>query len=109
AHSRRTMVDALSLRVLGPFHAQLAITPQMYGGEQVRVDRQLRAAAATIEVSDPWFSPLSLYRVPVPGASPVALHSHSVDIVSVFVLGQYAYARDGHRVTAGPGDVVLDV
>jgi len=107
--SRRAMIDVLKLRVLGPFHAQLAMTPQMYRGEQARVDRELRAEAATIEVSDPWFSPLSLYRVPVPGASPVALHTHSVDVVSVFVLGQYGYGRDGHRVTVGPGDVVLDV
>jgi FkbM family methyltransferase len=107
--SRRAMIDVLKLRVLGPYHAPLALTPEMYRAEQARADRELRTASATIEVSDPWFSPLSLYRVPLRGGSPVALHSHSVDIVSVFVLGQYAYAHDGQRVTVEPGDVVLDV
>ena len=107
--SRRAMLDVLKLRVLGPYHTSLAITPAMYRAEQVRADRQLRIRSDTIEVSDPWFSPLSLYRVPVPGGSSVVLHSHSVDVVSVFVLGQYRYAHDGAGVTVGPGDVVLDV
>jgi FkbM family methyltransferase len=47
--------------------------------------------------------------VPSPGGSTISLHSHSVDIVSVFVLGQYSYSRGGNRVTVEPGDVVLDV
>jgi FkbM family methyltransferase len=108
-HSRRAMIDVLKLRVLGPYHSRLAITPEGYRYEQARVDRELRVQGSTFEVSDPWFSPLSLYRVPSSGGSHIALHSHSVDIVSVFVLGQYAYAHDRDRVTVEPGDVVLDV
>ena len=34
------------------------------------------------------------------------LHSHSVDVVSVFLLDQYSY---GDSLTAAPGDVVFDV
>jgi FkbM family methyltransferase len=40
---------------------------------------------------------------------PVTLHSHSVDVVSVFLLNQYSYAGDSQRVAVQPGDVVLDV
>lgn len=107
--SRRALVDLLKLRVLGPYHAPLPITPERFRSEQERVERTLRVQEATFEVSDPWFSPLSLYRVPVNGAEPVTLHDHSVDIVSVFVLGQYQYASGSAQVRVEPGDTVLDI
>jgi FkbM family methyltransferase len=107
--SRQAIVDVLKLRVLGPFHATLQITPQTYRARQAQVDRELRSKKATFEVSDPWFSPLSLYQVPVDGGSPVSLHSHSVDVVSVFVLNQYSYLHGARRVQAQTGDVVLDI
>ncbi len=106
--SRRAMLDVLKLRVLGPHHAPLRITPEAYRKKQAYADRDLRAKRATFEVPDPYFSQLSLYRVPVDGTSMVALHSHSVDVVSVFLFEQYSYRRAGHDVTAQPGDVVLD-
>jgi FkbM family methyltransferase len=106
--SRRAMIDVLKLRVLGPHHARLAITPREYREKQAHADRELRSAEGTFEVSDPWFSPLSLYAAPVNGGESVALHSHSVDVVSVFLLGQYSYAAGNARVCAEPGDVVLD-
>ena len=87
-HSRRAFDDLMKLRVLGPYHAPLLITPEMYRAKQAYADRALRTESATFEVSDPWFNPLSLYRVPVDGGSPVTLHGHSVDIVSVFLLDQ---------------------
>ena len=108
-HSRRALLDVLKLRVLGPYHAPLALTPQQFRARQAHAGRQLRLHPATFEVSDPWFTPLSLYRVPAPSGTPVTLHAHSVDVVSVFGLGQYGYARHPVRVTAGPGDVVLDI
>ena len=108
-HSRRAIVDVLKLRVLGPYHAPLSVTPELYRSKQAQVDRNLRKRQATFEVSDPWFSPLSLYEVPVDGGSPVTLHIHSVDLVSVFVLNQYSYVQGGCRVGARPGDVVLDI
>ncbi|HEX6457323.1 MAG TPA: FkbM family methyltransferase [Thermoleophilaceae bacterium] len=107
--SKRALLDLLKLRVLGPYHAPLRTTSAAYRAKQAEVDRELRLESATFEVSDPWFSPLSLYRVPVPGGPPVTLHSHSVDVVSVFLLHQYSYGQDGRRVGVGPGDVVLDV
>jgi FkbM family methyltransferase len=107
-HSRRALLDVLKLRVLGPHHSPLAITPEAYRAKQAHVDRELRTAEATYEVRDPWFSPLSLYSVPVDGGATIALHSHSVDIVSVFLLGQYGYRRGGASVHAEPGDVVFD-
>lgn len=106
--SRRAMIDVLKLRVLGPHHAPLAITPQTYREKQAYADLEMRTAQGTFEVSDPWFSPLSLYRVPVDGGPPVALHSHSVDVVSVFLLGQYSYCGGAVSVGAEPGDIVLD-
>jgi len=108
-HSQRALIDLLKLRVLGPFHAPLPITPERFRAWQARVERELRTQSATFEVSDPWFSPLSLYRVPVDGGEAVVLHDHSVDIVSVFQLGQYSYAQGPHRVGVEPGDTVLDV
>jgi len=107
--SRRAMLDVLKLRILGPHHAPLRITPDGYRQRQTYADRQLRAQRATFEVSDPYFSPLSLYRVPVDGDGVVSLHSHSVDVVSVFLLEQYSYRHGAHNVAAQPGDVVLDV
>jgi FkbM family methyltransferase len=107
--SREALLDVLTLRVLGPFHAPLRVTPGAYRSMQARADRELRLRAATFEVSDPWFSPLSLYRVPAAQGPPVVLHSHSVDVVSVFLLHQYAYEHGAHRVGVQPGDVVLDV
>src|SRR5437660_1409554 len=63
--SRRHMVDVLKLRVLGPYHAPLRITPSTYRAKQAYADRELRLEPATLDVSDAWFSPLSRYRVPV--------------------------------------------
>jgi FkbM family methyltransferase len=107
--SRRALLDVLKLRILGPYHAPLAVTPEAYRKLQARVEREMRVTRGTFEVSDPWFSPLSLYRVRVNGGPEITLHSHSVDVVSVFVLGQYGYARGSDGVSAGPEDVVLDV
>jgi FkbM family methyltransferase len=107
--SRRALLDVLKLRVLGPYHAPLRTTPSAYRAKQAYADRKLRLRRATFDVSDPWFTPLSLYRAPVDGGPPVRLHSHSVDIVSVFLLNQYTYSRGSNRVGVEPGDVVLDV
>lgn len=107
--SRRALIDVLKLRVLGPYHAPLRVSPQAYRERQAYANRELRTAHATFEVSDPWFSPLSLYSVPVDGGSRVALHSHSVDVVSVFLLDQYSYSRGTGAVRVEPGDVVLDI
>jgi FkbM family methyltransferase len=104
--SRRALLDVLKLRVLGPYHARLAISPEEFRAKQAWLDRELREAPATFTVSDPWFSPLSLYRIPAGDGQTVKLHAHSVDLVSVFLLGQYTYAP---AVRAEPGDVVLDV
>jgi FkbM family methyltransferase len=107
--SRRAMLDVLKLRVLGPHHARLAITPQEFHDKQAEVNRAMRTAESTIEVSDPWFSPLSLYRISLAPGPTVSMHGHSVDVVSVFLLGQYLYARGAERVGVEPGDVVLDI
>lgn len=108
-HSRRALINVLKLRVLGPYHSPLPIRPEQFRSKQAYVDRKLRKRRATFEVSDPWFSPLSLYQVPIDGGSSVTLHGHSVDLVSVFLLHQYRYARGTSRVSVKPGDVVLDV
>src|SRR2546421_7468082 len=97
----------MKLRVLGPYHAPLPITPEMYRAKQAYADRTLRTEAATFEVSDPWFNPLSLYRVPVDGGAPVTLHGHSVDIVSVFLLDQYTYKAGGTRLGVKPAAFVF--
>jgi FkbM family methyltransferase len=107
--SRRALIDVLKLRVLGPYHTPLRITPHDYRAKQAYADRELLRRRATVKVSDPWFSPLALYDAPVEGAGTVRLHSHSVDIVSVFLLGQYGYGSGGHSVRVQPGDVVIDV
>lgn len=107
-YSRRALLDVLKLRVLGPYHAPLRITPDGYRERQSYADRSLRCAQATFDVSDPYFSPLSLYRAPVNNGDTVSLHSHSVDLVSVFLLEQYSYGHGLHRVRAEPGDVVID-
>lgn len=107
--SRRAMIDVLKLRVLGPYHAPLRITPQEYRAKQAYADRELRRQRATFEVSDPWFSPLSLYDAPIDGGASVRLHGHSVDVVSVFLESQYSYRHGPARVAAKPGDVVLDI
>jgi FkbM family methyltransferase len=101
--SREAMLAVLKLRVLGPYHARLAMTPQQFRDAQARVEREWRVREATYEVSDPWFSPLSLYRIP---AQEINLHAHSVDIVSVYVREQYRYPG---AVEVGPGDTVFDV
>lgn len=107
--SRRALIDLLKLRVLGPYHARLEITPRDFRAHQARLDREFRLAPATIEVSDPWFTPLSLYRVPVEPGLSITLHGHSVDLASVYLLHQYRYTAGSVRVGVNPGDVVLDV
>jgi FkbM family methyltransferase len=109
ARSRQTLRDLLKLRVLGPYHAPLRITPQAFRALQARAERTLRIQPATFDVSDPWFSPLSLYRVPAPDGSPITLHSHSVDVAAVLLLEQYSYRSARAEVRVKPGDVVLDI
>ncbi|MFZ0040963.1 MAG: FkbM family methyltransferase [Solirubrobacteraceae bacterium] len=106
--SRQALIDIVKLRALGPYHSPLRITPAAYRARQEYADRVLRRAEATFDTPDPYFSSLSLYELPVPGGPPIRLHSHSVDVVSVYLLGQYTYAR-GESVAVGPGDVVLDI
>ena len=107
--SRQALVNLLKLRVLGPYHAPLPVTPMLFRGKQAHADDDLRLEPRTFDVSDPWFTPLSLYRVPVEGGPAVTLHSHSVDVASVFLLNQYSYLRAMPPVAVEPGDVVLDV
>jgi FkbM family methyltransferase len=108
-HSRRTMLDVLKLRVLSPHHVSLSLTPQEFRAKQLHVERTLQVEPETFPVSDPWFSPLSLYRIPLEDGSSITMHGHSVDIVSVFLLGQYTYARGADSVSVDQGDVVLDI
>jgi FkbM family methyltransferase len=107
--SRRRLVDLLKLRILGPYHSSLRVTPDGYRARQRYADDRLRREHGTFEVSDPWFSPLSLYELPVKGGANVKLHSHSVDVVSVYLLEQYSYQAGVERVSVEPGDVVLDI
>ena len=90
--SRRRLIDILKLRVLGPVHAQLAISPEAYQSKQAIADERLCREARTFEVSNPWFSPLSLYELPADGPEPIRLHTHSVEVVSVFLLTILALA-----------------
>jgi FkbM family methyltransferase len=108
-HSRRALIEVLKLRVLGPYHTSLDLTPGSFKAKQAYADRRLRVRRKTFNVSGPWFSPLSLYRVPVDADRSITLHTHSVDVVSVLLLSQYGYARGSGRVLAEPGDVVLDI
>jgi FkbM family methyltransferase len=94
--------------VRGPYHAPLRITAEEFRQRQAYVDASLREQAATYAVSDPWFSPISLYRVPLPDGSQARMHCHSVDVVSVFLLEQYSYRAGSPSVSAQPGDVVID-
>ncbi|MEA2458546.1 MAG: hypothetical protein QOC95_1518, partial [Thermoleophilaceae bacterium] len=84
--SRRVLVDLIKLRVLGPYHSPLPLTPEGYRAKQTEVDERFLRERGTFQVSDPYFSPLSLYTVPLPGGGEVSLHSHSVDVVSVYLL-----------------------
>ncbi len=104
--SRRTMLDVLKLRVLGPYHAPLPVTPAAYRALESRVQRTMLRDSSTFSVSDPWFSTLSLFRVPLEGAGELLLHSHAVPVASVFLLQQYGYTT---AVCARSRDVVLDV
>jgi FkbM family methyltransferase len=106
--SRRALLDVLKLRVLGAPHARLAVTPQEFRKKQEWLNRERRVESSTFVVSDPWFSPLSRYSVPLSGAE-IDLHAHSVDIVSVFLLEQYSYRNRTSCVSAQQGDTVLDV
>jgi FkbM family methyltransferase len=106
--SRRALLDVLKLRVLGPYHAPLRITPDRFRAMQSYVDHTMLREPATFEVEDPWFSPISRYEVPGPDGSAISLHAHSVDVVSVFLLDQYSYRGSGEQVVAGRGDVVID-
>lgn len=106
--SRRALLDVLKLRVLGPYHAPLAVTPDRFRAMQSYVDRTMLRERATFDVDDPWFSPISRYEVPGPGGTTIALHAHSVDIVSVFLLEQYSYRGSHAEVVARPSDVVID-
>lgn len=109
--SRRTMLGLLRLRVLGPFHASLELSPERYRELQAQAERDLVIQPATIEVPDPWFSPLSLYRIPPEsGSDPrIELHTHSVDVVNVYVRHEYRYRTSTAEVAAEPGDTVLDI
>src|SRR5947209_7244816 len=78
--SRRALIDVLRLRVLGPYHAFLRVTAEGFRARQHELDRAHRLSHGTFEVSDPWFTPLSLYRLPGPGGAPITLHGHSVDL-----------------------------
>lgn len=107
--SRRVLVDLIKLRVLGPYHSPLPLTPGGYRAKQVRADGHYLRERGTFEVSDPYFSPLSLYSVPVESGARLSLHSHSVDVVSVYMLDQYSYAGTRQTVSVEPGDTVFDV
>jgi FkbM family methyltransferase len=106
--SRRALVDVLKLRVLGPYHARLRFSPEQFRERQAWLDREFLLEQGTFAVSDPYFSPISLYEMPIDGAGSIRLHAHSVDLVAVYVNRQYEY-RSGHTVQARSGDVVFDI
>lgn len=107
--SKQALLNVLKLRVLGAHHTRLRVTPEEFRRLQLDSEQTLCVERGTYDVSDPYFSPLSLYQVAVNGGNRIVLHAHSVDVVSVFRLGQYTYSRGPTRVTVQPGDVVLDV
>lgn len=107
--SRRALVDLLKLRVLGPRHAPLRVSAQEFRDRQRHVDRSFRVQSHTIATGDPMFPELAEYRMPVGDGVTINVHAHSVDLVCVYLLGQYDYPHAEPPVTVGPDDVVLDV
>jgi len=105
ARSRELMLTVFSLRALGPGHVKLPVSEWAFNQECARIDRDLRV------IEDAARSPLDLplHRYELRGRhGPVAVLGLAFLVQEFFVRKQYALRRDGVRIEAEPGDVVVD-
>jgi FkbM family methyltransferase len=86
----------------------LPVSAERYRTLQGMVDRRFRSGSETLEVADPFFSRLNMFELPRPSGRSIRLWTHSVSLVNIFELEQYAYSHDGNSVMAAPGDVAVD-
>ncbi|MDQ3936190.1 MAG: FkbM family methyltransferase [Actinomycetota bacterium] len=102
--SRQLLLDVLKLRTLGPSHVDLPVGAAEYRDRQARVDRACRSGDDAIPVTDPFLPRLHRYRVD----GDVRLYSHSLVVLNMFELEQYAYRHGTARVEPEAGDVAID-
>ena len=101
-HSRRTFLDLLRYKILGPRHVKLPLNDSRFWAEYDSVDARFLKERRTLKAF--WGWDLHLYE-PEEG---LRLHCNHAGILNTFRLEQYAYRREGQSISARDGDVVID-
>jgi len=101
-HSRRTFLDLLRYKILGPRHVKLPLNDSRFWAEYDSVDARFLKEHRTLKAF--WGWNLHLYE-PEEG---LRLHCNHAGILNTFRLEQYAYRREGQSISARDGDVVID-
>jgi len=101
-YSRRTFLDLLRYKILGPRHVKLPLNDSRFWAEYDSVDARFLKERRTLKAF--WGWNLHLYE-PEEG---LRLHCNHAGILNTFRLEQYAYRREGQSISARDGDVVID-
>lgn len=103
--SREWMIKLLAFSILGKERVRLPRNNPDFWQAAERVDTLVSAPRTVPLAGSDWH--LDQYDL-APAGFPVKLHAHRLNILDTFLLQQYRFDRDGVRLAAEGGDVVLD-
>ncbi len=104
-HSRRTLVEVMAYRILGPSKVRMACNDGAFRSHLLRASTlAVREGTVAIDLLD---GKLDLFDL-APLGFPIQADLHRLNVTATFQLEQYRYSRGGRTIEAGPGDVVID-
>ena len=106
APSRRTMVEVLTYRLLGPEHVKLSMNDERYLEALATIGSQLQIERTDVYLTG-FEDYLRRYNLRSIGF-PITLESLPLGIHTIYLIEQYGYSVGGAVVAAEAGDVVID-
>jgi FkbM family methyltransferase len=105
SYSKNQLVEALRLRVLGPYYVQATVGEGDYWDKQQAVEKTSRLRQNSLRL--PGFPALNYYELPRSNRV-LRCHSSPFGIATTFLIEQYAYRMPNETICARTGDVVVD-
>ncbi len=104
-YSKKQLVEAIRLRVLGPYYVRASVTGGDYWDKQQAIEKTSRRRQNSLRL--PGFPTLNYYELLRPNRV-LRCHSSPFGIATTFLIEQYAYRMPGETICVRAGDVVVD-
>jgi len=104
--SRRTLVEVIGFRVLGPRHARIQAVHDRFwqAVEKIKDPAVVMPKTQSVPMFDGWLDDYDL----APHGWPVKLRAQKLNVLNTYYLEQYRFKAPGIDIQAQAGDVIID-